>query len=141
MKIIFSDKETHILNFERGEEVISGLAGFCKEKDIRAGHITGLGAASQLVLAYYNLETKAYEKKDLVENVEILSLIGNVGVRENDELVVHMHGTFGRRDLSVFGGHIFEMVISGAGEVHVTSLPGKISRAYDEGTGLTLMCP
>jgi len=141
MKLIYSEKESYILNFEKGEEVMSGLKTFFEEKGIKAGYVTGLGAASEVVVAYYNLETKIYEKKQIHEDVEILSLTGNVGVKEGGEIVVHIHGTFGRRDFTVFGGHIFEIVISGAGEIHVTSFEGKINRAYDENTGLTLMCP
>lgn len=141
MKNIYTEKGTYILNFERGEEVMSGLATFCKENGIDAGHIAGLGAASNLTIAYYNLETKTYEKKNVVEDVEVLSLNGNVGAKEDGELVVHIHGVFGRRDFSVFGGHVFELIISGAGEIHLVTLPGKINRAYDKETGLTLMCP
>lgn len=120
---------------------MSGLIEFLQKENVHAGHVSGLGAASKLVIAYYNVETKKYERKDVVEDVEILSLTGNIGVKENDELVIHIHGTFGKRDFSVFGGHIFELVISGAGEIHVTSFSGKIERKYDEETGLTLMCP
>lgn len=140
MKLIHSEGQLYTLNFEKGEEVISGLSNFLKNKNIQAGHISGLGASSDLTLAYYNLESKEYEKQSFKENVEILSLSGNIGVKENDELVIHLHGTFGRRDLSVFGGHIFALTISGAGEIHLTALPGKIPRAYDAETGLTLMC-
>lgn len=141
MKLIHSENGAYTLNFARGEEVMAGLAAFVRERGIRAAHLAGLGAASRLVLAYYNLETKEYEKKEFAEDVEILSLTGNVGVKEGGEAVVHLHGVFGRRDLGTFGGHIFEMTISGAGELHVASFPGAINRAYDEATGLTLMCP
>ncbi len=140
MKLIHSEGDLYTLNFQKGEEVMAGLTQFLSEKGIQAAHLTGLGAASHITIAYYNLDTKEYEKETFTENVEILSLIGNVGVKEEGKLVVHMHGTFGKRNFHVFGGHVFEMVISGAGEIHVHALPGKISRAYDEETGLTLMC-
>ncbi len=141
MKVIHAHEGFYTLNFERGDEVMTGLAAFAQENGIRAAHLGGLGAAAHLVLAYYNLDTKEYERQVLDENVEILSLQGNIGVKESGETVVHLHGTFGRRDLSVFGGHVFELVISGAGEVHLASFPGTVNRAYDEATGLTLMCP
>ncbi len=119
---------------------MAGLAEFCKEKGIEAAHITGLGAASELTLAYYDLEEKEYKKKTFTENVEVASLTGNVGVKEDGELVVHIHGVFGREDLSAFGGHIVAMIISGAGEIHLRSLPGTINRKHDPETGLPLMC-
>lgn len=141
MKLIHTQDNFYTLNFQKGDEVMSGLADFLKENNIKAGHISGLGAASHLEIAYYNLETKEYERKQFTEDVEILSLNGNIGVKEGGELVVHMHGTFGRNDFSVFGGHIFEMVISGAGEIQIAAFFGEINRAYDEESGLTLMCP
>jgi predicted DNA-binding protein with PD1-like motif len=140
MKVIHSEGQFYTLNFARGEEVMSVLSDFLKKAGIQAAHISGLGAASELTIAYYNIEKKGYEKHTIQENVEILSLNGNVGVKENDELVVHLHGAFGRQDLSMFGGHIFSMTISGAGELHLTTFPGAIRRAYDAETGLTLMC-
>jgi len=139
MELIHSEGQLYTLNFKRGEEIISGLTDFLKNKNIRAGHITGLGAASELTLAYYNIETKEYEKRQFTENVEILSLLGNVGIKEKDALVVHMHGVFGKKDFSVFGGHVFALTVSGAGEIHLTALQNEIRRAYDEETGLTLM--
>jgi uncharacterized protein len=140
--IIVNQSDTlYTLNLAPGEELVSVLINFCQEKSIKAAHIVGLGAASCVELAYYHLPTKAYERKIIKEDLEILSLVGNVGLkRGSGELVLHVHGSFGRRDLSVLGGHIFNLTISGAGEVHLQSLPGVIEREYDEQTGLTLMC-
>src|SRR5680860_680275 len=98
MKVIHEHEGRYTLNFAKGDEVMAGLVAFLKEKGISAGHITGLGAASALTLAYYNLETKEYEKHSFTEDVEVLSLTGNVGVKEENEIVVHLHGTFGRKD-------------------------------------------
>lgn len=140
MRIAHKQEGYITLNFEQGDKVLSGLQDYLAKENIDAAHIAGLGAASQVELAYYNLETKAYERKLFTEDLEILNLNGNVGIKEDGARVVHMHGTFGRRDFSVIGGHIFEMEISGAGEIHITVLEGCISRAYDAETGLTLMC-
>jgi predicted DNA-binding protein with PD1-like motif len=139
MPITHSENNSYTLNFQRGDEVISKLKEFLNSKNIKAGHISGLGAASRLVIAYYNLNTREYEKKEFAEEVEILSLNGNVGVKDG-EIIVHMHGVFGRRDFTTFGGHIFEIVISGAGEIHLNAFSGEINRKYDDSTGLNLMC-
>ena len=139
--MIHTEGGTYTLNARRGEELMAGITAFCKEKGIEAAHLTGLGAAKEITIAYYNLGTKSYEKHTVTEDVEILSLVGNVGVKEGGELVVHIHGTFGKRDLTVVGGHVFEIQIGGAGEIHLVTFSGAINRAYDEETGLTLMCP
>lgn len=140
MKIVHKQDGVQTLSFSRGEEIVGVLKEYVTEKNIHAAHITGLGAADSLEIAYYNIGTKEYERHAIDEEVEILNLNGNTGVNSGGEVVVHVHGTFGRKDLSVFGGHIFSMRVSGAGEIHLQVFKGAINRAYDEETGLTLMC-
>jgi uncharacterized protein len=140
MDLIHRADGIYTLNFRKGEELMAGLKAFAQEQGIHAAHLTGLGAASRCVIAYYNLQTKEYEKKEFTEDVEILSLVGNIGICEDGSTVVHVHGVFGKRSFDAFGGHVCELDISGAGEVHLTVLDGTIHRAYDAETGLTLMC-
>jgi predicted DNA-binding protein with PD1-like motif len=140
MKMIHQEDSFYTFSFSKGEEVMSTLQAYCAEHDIKAAHIAGLGAADTLELAYYNIKSKEYERHTIEEAVEILNLNGNIGINTAGEIVVHLHGTFGRSDLSVFGGHIFSMRISGAGELHLKIFAGEINRAYDQETGLTLMC-
>lgn len=140
MKIIHQQNNHYTLSFAKGEEVISGIKAFAEENNIQAAHIAGLGAAHKLELAYYNIATKEYERHPIIEEVEVLNLNGNIGLSHEQKTIVHMHGTFGKKDLSVFGGHVFSMEISGAGEIHITAFEGTINRAFDAETGLTLMC-
>lgn len=116
------------------------LLDYLVKNKIKAAHIAGLGATDRLEIAYYNIHTKEYERHTIEEELEILNLNGNVGIKEDGSTVVHVHGTFGRQDLSVLGGHIFSMRVSGAGELHLKIFAGEINRAYDAETGLTLMC-
>ena len=119
---------------------MDGLTKFAEGHKIDAAHLSGLGAAERVEIAYYNLTSKEYERTTIAEDVEIVSLVGNIGREKDGDIIVHLHGVFARRDLSTFGGHIFSCVISGAGELHVTALSGELTRAYDQSTGLKLMC-
>lgn len=139
MIIAHYKKDTYILNLARGEEFFSVLRPFLEKENIKAGYFTGLGAAGALDIAYYNLAAKKFERHTIKEDVEILSLTGNIA-ELSDEIVIHTHGTFGRKDLSVFGGHLFALHVSGACEIHLTKLSGEMTRAYDEATGLNLLC-
>jgi predicted DNA-binding protein with PD1-like motif len=141
MQQIHVTAEQHTLNIEPGEDIMAQLQAYAEQEGLQAAHITGLGAAAEVELAYYNLETKEYEATTITENVEICSITGNIGVNEGGQKVVHLHGVFARRDLSTFGGHIVRCIVSGAGEIHLTTPPGTINRAYDATTGLTLLCP
>jgi predicted DNA-binding protein with PD1-like motif len=140
MTTAYHKDNTYILNLARGEEFLMELRKFLEQEQINAGYLTGLGAAGVLDIAYYNLAEKKFERHTIQEHVEILSLVGNIALLK-DERIIHAHGTFGRRNLSTFGGHIFSLSVSGACEIHLTKLPGVMSRAHDETTGLNLLCP
>jgi Predicted DNA-binding protein with PD1-like DNA-binding motif len=141
MQQIHVTSDSHTLNVEPGEDIMSQLQAYAEREGLQAAHISGLGAASEVELAYYNLDTKEYEHTTITENLEICSLTGNIGVNEGGQKVVHLHGVFAHRDLSTIGGHVVRCLVSGAGEIHLATPPGAINRAHDERTGLTLMCP
>lgn len=140
MHVVHESGATSILGFKRGEEVTSGLREFLKARNIRAGHFSGLGAAESLEIAFYSLLTKEYERKAANYDVEILSLLGNVAMMDG-EPIIHMHGVFGKRDYSAFGGHVFKIIVSGSCEIHLTALDGFMKREPDESTGLNVLCP
>src|SRR5436305_1956510 len=117
MKLIAAEDNVYIFDLARGEELIETLVKWCQQKKIAGATLTGLGAADKLELAYYNLASKSYEQHTTVEEVEILSLTGNLG-ELNSEKMLHIHGVFGRKDLSTFGGHVFSLCVSGACEIY-----------------------
>lgn len=141
MQVIHTENGIYTLSFAKGERVVDSLETFLRQEGIEAGHISGLGAVSEIEIGCYVPETKEYDRKTFAEDFEVLSINGNVGLKNNGEVMAHVHGTFAKRDFTVLGGHIFEMVISGAGELHLHTFSGQIIRAHDEETGLPLMCP
>jgi predicted DNA-binding protein with PD1-like motif len=138
MQIIASEGNNHVFNLARGEELVETLLAWCAAGNIKGATLTGLGAADMLDIAYYNLATKSYERHSVTEEVEILSLNGNLA--SVDKPLLHIHGVFGKKDLSTFGGHIFSMRVSGACEIHLTSFAKAFERKKDEATGLNLLC-
>lgn len=140
MQTIASHENQYVFNLARGEELFETLLAWCRDHDIAGGTLTGLGAADQLELAYYHLPTKTYERHPIQEEVEILSLNGNFGTLQGEKML-HIHGVFGKRDLSTFGGHLFKLRVSGACEIHFTALAYPLNRTPDEITGLNLLCP
>ena len=138
MNIVLQNRTTRIISLSPNEECIETLTRYCAQKKITAAHLTAIGACGQLKLAWYNLETKTYEDHEYSENLEITGIIGNVSLVE-DKPFIHAHGTFGRRDMSVIGGHIRSMTISAACEITFEEMDGRIERTHDEFTGLNLM--
>lgn len=138
MKRIQHQTNIFLLRFDKGEEVITGLQEYCRENTIRAGNFQALGAAGEVVLSYYNLDKKVYEDSTLSEDLEIVSMVGNIAMMD-DNIIIHSHAVFGRHDLSTVGGHIKRLIVSATCEVTLTTFTGDITRAYDEETGLNLL--
>lgn len=139
MHLIASHQNQYVFNLARGEELFATLLSWCQDNALSGGTLTGLGAADQVELAYYHLPTKTYERHTIHEEVEILSLQGNLGTLAGKP-ILHIHGVFGKRDLSTFGGHLFQLRVSGACEIHWSTLPAPLRREHDEETGLNLLC-
>lgn len=138
MKSLLQEQNRHLLVFQKGDEVMSGLKAYAQEQGIQAAWVNILGACESVTLAYYDLETKSYLKKTFSEDLEVLGVMGNIAMMKGEHMV-HLHGTFGKADMSVIGGHLFDMTISATGETQLQIFEGGIERAFDEETGLTLM--
>lgn len=138
MKIISGNKQIYLLRFDTGEEVVSGLAAFCNEHSIFAGSFSAIGAAGEIIISYYNLDTKAYQDKTIQERLEVISLLGNAAAIEG-KVAIHMHGSFSGPDYTVRAGHVKKLVVSATCEITLQVFEGKIERSFDEKTGLNLL--
>ncbi len=138
MKIITHEENVCLLRCDRGEEVLETLTTWCVTNNIGAGSIFGIGAAAEVILAYYNLETKTYEDHQFKEDLEIVSLLGNIAILNNKPMI-HLHGSFGTSTLAVRGGHVKKLIVSATCEITVQIFKKSIERKPDEATGLYLL--
>lgn len=131
--------QTFVLVFETGDELAGGLARFAKERDISAASLTAVGALSAVRLAYFNWDTKKYEPSVVLnEQVELLSLIGDVALKD-DEPIVHAHAIVGKKDGTAHGGHLIEAHIRPTCEVIVTESAAHLQKFVDKESGLALI--
>lgn len=138
MKTIIQSQNHYLLRFDCGEEVLSSLKNFCSENGIAAGSFQAIGAVGEVTISYYELDTKVYHDQNLLEDLEIVSVLGNISIL-GDAVVVHAHGSFSNAAMQLKGGHIKKMVVSATCELTLVKFEGKIERKFDEKTGLNLM--
>lgn len=105
----------YLIRLDLGEEIYSGLTEFLKKEGIRFGSLRGIGAAKDVELGYLDTETRQYLRKKFAEEMEILSLSGNVTVKEGSPFL-HLHGVFSGRTFQLQGGHFFQGTVSGTAE-------------------------
>jgi len=96
------DGET-VLVFDTGDEVVSTLTRFAKEHGISAAHFTAIGAFSDAGIGYFDWQKKDYLKNQVNEQVEVVSLIGDIALDRGDPKV-HAHVVVGKRNGTGMGG-------------------------------------
>ncbi|MDC0357643.1 DUF296 domain-containing protein [Oligoflexia bacterium] len=108
----------YLILLEEGTEIMAGLRSFCTAQELSSGTFTAIGGVSCVELGYFNTETAQYETKVFQEQLEVLSITGNLATCDN-ELIIHAHIVLSARDYSVIGGHLVEGSAKPMLEVHL----------------------
>jgi len=131
---------TWVLIFDKGDEPVAGLTAFAKAQKLGAAHFTAIGAFSDVTLGYFDRAKRDYKKIPLHEQVEVLSLLGDIAL-DNGEPKVHAHVVVGRADGEARGGHLLEAHVWPTLEVVLVESPRHLRKRHDPETGLALIDP
>ena len=129
---------TYAVVLDTGDEVIGELGKFVREQEVEAASLTAIGAFSRAVLGYFQWESKQYKKIPVDEQVEVLSLLGDVAVG-GEGPTLHLHAVFGKADGTVVGGHLIEAHVRPTLEVILIQPPSYLCKRKDPETGLALI--
>ena len=134
-------QKTFILVFATGDEVMAGLEAFAVEHALSAAHFTAIGAFSEAVLGYFEWQRKEYEQIPVQEQVEVLTLAGDIAVKEDGTPQVHAHVVLGTRSGDARGGHLIEARVRPTLEVVLVESPAHLRRRMDPEAGVALIQP
>ena len=96
---------TFALIFDKGDEVVAELTAFARKRQVTAAHFTAIGALSDVTLGFFDRNKKDYTKIPVAEQVEVLSLVGDIAL-DGREPKVHAHVVIGKADGTAHGGHL-----------------------------------
>jgi predicted DNA-binding protein with PD1-like motif len=130
--------KTYVVIFDTGDEAVSGLRAFAREHNLADAHITAIGAFERVTVAYFNWRSKEYEHIPIIQQVEVLSLIGDFALKDGEPML-HAHVVVGKRDGSAHGGHLIEGYVRPTLEVVIQESPVHLHREHDEASGLALI--
>jgi predicted DNA-binding protein with PD1-like motif len=102
---------TFKVTMRKGDEALSGLTEFAEKNHLTNSHLTGVGALNHVVLGWYDPDKRAYKKNVIDEEVELVSLTGNVAI-ENGKPFVHAHCVVAFKDGTTRGGHLLEATVA-----------------------------
>jgi predicted DNA-binding protein with PD1-like motif len=127
-----------VLIFDTGDEVVSTLTAFAKDHDIAGAHFTAIGAFSDMSIGYFDLQNKVYLRNQVNEQVEVVSLIGDIAL-DKGEPKVHAHVVVGKKDGAAMGGHLLEAHVRPTLELVLEESGEQLKRKFDPASGLALI--
>lgn len=132
-------QRTFAVVFDTGDEVVAGLEGFAREQRLGGSHFTAIGACRSVTLGYFEWDTRQYRPIPLDEQVEVLSLVGDVSLKPDGQPGVHAHIVVGKADGTAHGGHLLRATVRPTLEVILTESPTHLQRQPDRDVGIPLI--
>lgn len=124
----------------RGQSLQEALRNLAREHGLQTAWISAIGAFEHIELTEYNQAEQRYEAAHRFERCELLSLQGNLSLRDGEPFW-HLHATLSLRDNEqdvTYGGHVVDGVVF-ALEFRVECFDDvELRREHDEATGLHL---
>jgi hypothetical protein len=142
-KLVSKPGETRIwiAVLEQGEEVKNALLKFVQQAGVENVSFVALGAFEQATIGYFDWQEKKYQPIAVDEQVEVITLIGDVVPDEKGKPSFHAHTVLGRSDGSTRGGHLLQGIVRPTLEVTITELPAHLIRRKHPELGLSLIEP
>lgn len=131
------DGKAGMVRLEPDTDMLAGLNDAAKDLGFDAGTVQVVGAVKNLVVAYFDQQTKEYlpfHRYD--EGMEIMGGVGNISLKD-DAPFVHIHVTGADRQGNAVGGHLMDGSVVYMIEAYFRSFDGPAPvRELDEEVGL-----
>ncbi len=131
----------YVLVLRDGDEVATGLARFAHEQAITNAHFVAIGAVRAPQVGWFDPSRGEYQSMARRDQMEVLTLSGDIALGTDGQPVVHAHMVLGDHDGAAWGGHLLSATVSPTLEVYVTSFPTPLHKRLDPGTKLQLIDP
>lgn len=132
MRVLHRNGGRTVIRFDIGEEFPGTLTRWCQKEEIgSAAIVAGIGMLKDMEIGRYN--GREYEKETVAPSSEILSLQGNVAMKEGEPFV-HLHVILADEELRARGGHLFEGTVAMTIELVMLELSTDFVRIPEEGS-------
>lgn len=98
---------TLIGRLNKGDDLLATLTRLCAEENIRLGKVQAIGAVSKARVGFFIQESKEYSVLDFDYPLEIISLQGNVSIKDGVPFI-HAHIALMNSEGKMMGGHLME---------------------------------
>lgn len=126
--------QTFVLVFDPGDDVVPTLVDFAKYESVEAARFSGVGGFASATLGYFDRAKLTYDPVELNEQMELLSIQGNLSMKDGAPWV-HAHCVVGHRGGSVTGGHLLAGIVWPTLELFLDVFPTDLVRSAPPGLG------
>jgi uncharacterized protein len=138
-KQVAENPKTFVVILDTGDEILSSLKQLAQTEHLAGSSFKAIGALSDVELGWFNWESRKYQTAvKLKEQVELLSLIGDIALKDN-EPQIHAHLVVGRQDGTAHGGHLLRATVRPTCEIVITESPQHLQRKIDPDSGIALI--
>jgi len=120
----------YVLRAEIGEEIQETLRQFAQAVKLKAAFYQGIGALTQVELAFFCTDLKTYDRRFFNDEYELITLTGNLSSQDGVP-VAHSHAAIGTRNFETYSGHLVRGVVCVTAEILVTPLDIPLTRKED----------
>lgn len=107
------------MRFDDGDNFVDILGVKLKENNLNSGMvINGVGMLKKVTLGWFNVDTSGYEHTTYSDPHEVLSLSGNISLKDGIPFA-HIHAALAGRDNRVIGGHLFSGIVCNTIELFI----------------------
>lgn len=129
---------TWVIVLDKGDEAVTALTAFAQDHELTTAHFAAIDAFSAATLGYFDRDRKEYKKIPVHEQVEVLSLLGDIAL-DKGRPVVHAHTVLGTSDGAARGGHLLEGTVWPTLEIVLQMSPGSLRKRLEREVGLALI--
>lgn len=125
MQVLKKENGITLLRFDMGEPFPETLKDYCVQSGLKSGVVLcGIGMLRNTTIGRY--DGAEYAKTVLADSLEVLSLQGNVSMKEGEPFI-HLHVSLADHDFTARGGHLFEATVSMVIELAIAEMtPGLV---------------
>ena len=128
-------EDTVLVRLDRGDEIVKSLLAVAEKEGLTLASVSGIGATDDFEVGVFDLDRSDYDRFRFGGNHEIVSLVGNMTVKDGAP-DIHLHITCAGEGGKIVGGHLFEARISLTAEIFLHKNAGVAERLRDETLGI-----
>ena len=120
---------SYYIRMDKGDEIVATILDVCRREGIPSATFIGIGGCQDAEIQVFRPERGEFETERVEGLLELVSLTGNIILRENGELSYHAHALFayqGADGQCIAAGHLKSSTVLYTAEIELRPVEGGV---------------